>query len=162
TYEELQERHPRLLPALRDHLHVGWLLVNSAEHGGMVLGRDGMVYLDEDRVEGESPLALFSPTAAQHLKRTNGFAHAAAITRAGRHGCAHAADIPGAGFYARALDESCAFEELFSFHGGLGGPQTEAFLLYPQRLSLPDEPIRGAESVHRVLLGWRAALNDAP
>jgi uncharacterized membrane protein YvlD (DUF360 family) len=148
TYEEIEERHPRLLSALRDHVHVGWLLVNSSEHGGLVLGRNGTVYLDGDRVDGESPLTEFSPTAAQHLRRTNGFAHAA--------------DITVGGFYDPALDESCAFEELISFHGGLGGPQTQAFLLYPQRLSLPDGPIMGAEAVHRVLLGWRGALNDAP
>ena len=148
TYEELEERHPRLLPALRDHPHVGWLLVHSSEHGGMVLGRDGTLYLADDRVEGENPLAEFSPTASQHLRRTDGFAHVA--------------DIMVGGFYDPALAESCAFEELISFHGGLGGPQTEAFLLYPQRLSLPDGPIMGAEAVHRVLLGWRAALNDAP
>jgi uncharacterized membrane protein YvlD (DUF360 family) len=30
TLEELAERHPRLLPALREHPHVGWLLVRSA------------------------------------------------------------------------------------------------------------------------------------
>ena len=33
TLEEIDERHPRLLPALREHPHVGWLLVRSAEHG---------------------------------------------------------------------------------------------------------------------------------
>ncbi|HEV8460524.1 MAG TPA: phage holin family protein [Gaiellaceae bacterium] len=148
TYEEIEQRHPRLLSALRDHVHVGWLLVNSSEHGGMVLGRDGTVYLDEDRAEGESPLAAFSPTASQHLRRTNGFEHAA--------------DITVGGFYDRGIDESCAFEELISFHGGLGGPQTQPFLLYPHRLSLPDGPIMGAEAVHRILLGWRVALNEAP
>ena len=148
TYEEIQERHPRLLPALRDHVHVGWLLVHSAEHGPLVLGRAGTVYLEEGRVEGENPLSEFSPTAAQHLLRTSGFEHAA--------------DITVGGFFDPALDESCAFEELISFHGGLGGSQTRPFILYPDRLSLPDEPIIGAEAVHRVLAGWRAVLNDAP
>jgi hypothetical protein len=57
------------------------------------------------------------------------------------------------------LDEGCAFEELISFHGGLGGPQTRPFLLYPSALSLPDEPIIGAASVNLVLRGWRAQLN---
>ena len=33
TLEEIEERHPRLIPALRDHPHVGFLLVRSAEHG---------------------------------------------------------------------------------------------------------------------------------
>jgi hypothetical protein len=31
--EEIDERRPELLPALRAHPHVGWLLVRSSEHG---------------------------------------------------------------------------------------------------------------------------------
>ena len=38
TMEEIDERHPDLLPALRAHPHVGWLLVRSAEHGAVALG----------------------------------------------------------------------------------------------------------------------------
>ena len=34
-------------------------------------------------------------------------------------------------FYDPELDEGCAFEELISFHGGLGGPQTRPFVLFP-------------------------------
>ena len=33
TREEIDERHPELIPALRGHPHIGWLLVRSAEHG---------------------------------------------------------------------------------------------------------------------------------
>ena len=39
TMEEIDERHPELLPALRSHPHVGWLLVRSSEHGAVALGR---------------------------------------------------------------------------------------------------------------------------
>ena len=62
-------------------------------------------------------------------------------------------------FYDAELDEGCAFEELISFHGGLGGPQTRAFILHPPRLELPGEPIVGAAAVHRVLTGWRRELD---
>ena len=67
-------------------------------------------------------------------------------------------------FYDPVLDEGCAFEELISFHGGLGGPQTRPFLLVPPGLPLPEEPIIGAEEVHRLFLAWRRALAgaDAP
>src|SRR5206468_12773707 len=33
TREEIDERHPRLLPTLRAHPHVGWLLVRSQQDG---------------------------------------------------------------------------------------------------------------------------------
>jgi hypothetical protein len=61
-------------------------------------------------------------------------------------------------FYDPALDEGCAFEELISFHGGLGGPQTRGFILSPARLPLPPEPILGAAAVHSLLSGWRWML----
>ena len=109
TLEEIDERHPRLLPALREHPHVGWLLVRSERDGPLVLGARGTRYLADGRVEGEDPLATFSPNAPQHLLRTDGFAHVA--------------DIMVGSFYDPALDEGCAFEELISFHGGIGGPR---------------------------------------
>jgi hypothetical protein len=144
TLEEIEARHPALVPALREHDHVGWVLVRSAEHGAVVLGPRGTRHLDSGRVEGEDPLAAFSPTAAQHLRRTDGFAHVA--------------DLMVGSFYDPALDEGCAFEELISFHGGLGGPQTRPFILHPARLPLSGEPLIGAAAVHGVLLGWRTML----
>jgi uncharacterized membrane protein YvlD (DUF360 family) len=144
TLEEIEQRHPELLPALREHPHIGWLLVHSSEHGAVVLGPAGMRHLRSGRIDGEDPLALFSPTAAQHLLRTDGFAHAP--------------DIAVGSFYDPERDEGCAFEELISFHGGLGGPQTRPFILHPERLPLPHEPIVGAAAVHAVLSDWRDRL----
>ena len=148
TLEEIHERHPRLIPALREHPHVGWLLLRSSERGPVVLGAHGVRYLADDRVEGDDPLAGFSANAARHLRRTDGFAHVA--------------DIMVNSFYDAQLDEGCAFEELISFHGGMGGPQTRATLLYPAGLPLPPEPIVGAEHAHRVLAGWRRLLQGEP
>jgi uncharacterized membrane protein YvlD (DUF360 family) len=144
TLEEIDERHPDLLPALRAHPHVGWLLVRSSEHGAVALGARGANYLSEGRVEGEDPLSPFSPTAAAHLLRSDGFGFVA--------------DIMVNSFYDEQLDEGCAFEELISFHGGMGGPQTRPFLLHPVGLEAPDEPVIGAEAAHRVLAGWRRRL----
>jgi uncharacterized membrane protein YvlD (DUF360 family) len=147
TMEEIDERHPGLLQALREHPHVGWLLVRSSENGPVVLGGKGARYLADGRVEGEDPLAHFSPTAHLHLARTDGFEHVA--------------DIMAGSFYDPELDEGCAFEELISFHGGLGGPQTRPFILHPIELPVPGEPIIGAASVHGLLKSWRAHLQGA-
>jgi hypothetical protein len=145
TLEELNDRHPRLLPALRNHSHVGWLLVRSEQDGPVVLGAGGVHYLASGRIDGVDPLAAFSPNAPQHLLRTDGFAHVA--------------DIMVGSFYDPSLEEGCAFEELISFHGGLGGPQTRPFLLYPAALPITDTPIVGAAAVNLLLRGWRAHLN---
>ena len=47
-------------------------------------------------------------------------------------------------FYDPDLDEGCAFEELISFHGGIGGLQTRPFILHPTNLEILDGPILGA------------------
>ena len=65
-------------------------------------------------------------------------------------------------FYDADLEQGCAFEELISFHGGLGGPQTQPFVLYPVELPVPGEPIVGAAAVHELLSGWRAMLQRDP
>jgi hypothetical protein len=53
--------------------------------------------------------------------------------------------------------EVAAFEELVGCHGGLGGPQTQPFVLYPAALATDgDEPIIGAAHLHRVLKSWVA------
>ncbi len=147
TREEIDARHPRLLPALREHPHIGWLLVHSAEHGPVVLGPHGTRHLVDGRCEGQDPLAAFSSTAARHLLRTDGFAHVA--------------DVMVGSFYDPDLEEGCAFEELISFHGGLGGPQTRPFIMYPPRLVVPAERLVGASAVHDLLLSWRRALETA-
>ena len=112
TLEEIEQRHPRLIPALRDHPHIGFLLVRSSEHGPVVLGSKGTHYLNDGRVEGEDPLGRFAPNAAAHLRRTDGFDHVA--------------DIMVNSFYDHELEQGCAFEELISFHGGMGGPADAA------------------------------------
>jgi uncharacterized membrane protein YvlD (DUF360 family) len=148
TREEIDERHPELIPALCEHPHIGFVLVRSSEDGPIVIGARGSRRLADGQVIGEDPLAGFSPNAGQHLRRTDGFPHVA--------------DIMVNSFYDPVTEEGCAFEELISFHGGMGGPQTEPFILHPGKLAVPDEPLIGAEAVHRLLRAWRAELNGTP
>ena len=142
SLEEIEERHPQLISALREHPHVGWLLVRSDRRGPLVLGPAGTRELDGGQIDGDDPLAPFSPTAAEHLLRTDGFEHVA--------------DIMVGSFYDPVRDEGCAFEELISFHGGLGGPQTRPFILHPETLPLPDEPIVGRRRGPRAATGLAA------
>src|SRR4051812_1043067 len=144
TLEWIQERYPQLIPTLRDHQGIGFLLVRSAERGALAIGRDGTHELDSGRVEGSDPLAPFGPNAAAHVKRTDGFAHCA--------------DIMLNSTYWTETDEVAAFEELVGSHGGLGGTQCHPFAAVPDGLRLPDGPIVGAVAMHHAMRGWLAQL----
>jgi uncharacterized membrane protein YvlD (DUF360 family) len=144
TLEELNDRHPRLIPSLRSHPHIGWILVDSSAEGPLALGAGGVHHLEDGRVEGDDPLADLAPNAPWHLLRTDRFAHVA--------------DLMIGSFYDPDLEEGCAFEELISFHGGLGGPQTQPFILAPADLPVPDRAVTGAAQVHELLAEWRRCL----
>ena len=114
--------------------------------GPLVIGGSGIRYLSDDRVEGIDPLLTFGPNAADHLRRTDSFRNAP--------------DILVNSFFDPHADEGAAFEELIGFHGGLGGEQTQPFLLYPSVFDLPTGPIVGAASVHEIFKQWRASTTD--
>jgi uncharacterized membrane protein YvlD (DUF360 family) len=144
TLERVEELYPRVVPALRGHPGVGFLMMRSEEHGAVAIGAHGVNFLEEDRVEGHDPLAPFGPNAPRHLRRTDGFPHCA--------------DIMLNSTYWEQMDEVAAFEELVGSHGGMGGAQSYPFLLHPAELELPDEELVGPEAVHRHLRGWLVEL----
>ncbi|MDQ0597776.1 uncharacterized membrane protein YvlD (DUF360 family) [Streptomyces canus] len=143
TKEEIDARHPALLTTLANHPGIGFLLVRSEEHGGVVLGPFG-TEIPVGRLDEEpGPLAAFGPGAADVVRRTHGFAHTA--------------DIMVNSWYDPVDGEVLAFEEQIGSHGGLGGAQGRPFLLSPVVLSAPvadTEELVGAEQVHRVLCRW--------
>ena len=136
SYEDMERAMPGFIEALVKHEGVGFVMVRSSEHGAMVIGEQGTNFLDEDRIEGKNPLEDFRPRAPQHLKRTDGFKYCP--------------DILVNSFYDPDTEEGAAFEELLGFHGGLGGPQTAPFILYPTEWELGNEEIVGAEQVYKV------------
>ncbi|MBE6497028.1 MAG: phage holin family protein [Methanobrevibacter sp.] len=136
TYEEIVMLFPDLIPGLVKHTGIGFILVNSIANGGMVIGQDGIYYLETDKIIGENPLENFGENAAKHLKRQNSFKNMP--------------DILVNSFYDEKHDEVCAFEELIGSHGGLGGDQTKPFILYPSEWEDPGDLI-GAESIYKFL-----------
>ncbi|MEU1042864.1 phage holin family protein [Streptomyces sp. NPDC005907] len=142
--EEIDRRHPALLSTLANHPGIGFVLVRSEEHGGLVLGAHGAeAPVDELSDAHPGPLADFGPGAAAAVRRTHAFPHAA--------------DIMVNSWYDPQEGEVLAFEEQIGSHGGLGGDQGRPFLMSPVTLSAPVEDggeLVGAEQVHRVLRRW--------
>ncbi|MEV5432096.1 phage holin family protein [Streptomyces sp. NPDC052701] len=141
--EEIDARHPGLLPTLANHPGIGFLLVRSERYGGVVLGAYGAEIPLDELDDDPGPLAPFGPGAAEAVRRTHGFPHTA--------------DIMVNSFYDPADGEVLSFEEQIGSHGGLGGAQGCPFLLSPLALSPPvgdGAELVGAERVHDVLRRW--------
>jgi uncharacterized membrane protein YvlD (DUF360 family) len=140
TVEELEELHPGLVGKLAEHPGVGLLMVRSSLHGPVAFGPRGLRYLEENRVEGEDPTEIFGAHTVMSLTRED------AMT--------HAPDLLLLSQYDPVMGEVAAFEELIGSHGGLGGPQTEPFILHPSDWTLDEEVPLGAPAVYRNIRRW--------
>lgn len=148
TYEQIQEAYPELILGLSKHPGIGWVLVKSETNDSMVIGKAGINYLDVGTVEGVDPLAVYGPGAAAKVKRESSFPNCP--------------DILVNTTYDPTTQELCGFENQASHHGGLGGPQTHPFILYPAALPYDGKPIIGPMSVHRLIRGWREQVQGLP
>ena len=144
TWERLDDAHPGLVEALASHPGVGLVLLRSETLGPVVLGGRGIRHLDTGRVEGSDPLVPFGSLAEASLRRLDEMANVG--------------DLAVVSMLDPETGEVAAFEELVGSHGGMGGAQTDAFLLYPAAFAEPVGPIVGAPAVHRVLVGWLEGL----
>ena len=140
THEDLAERYPALLDALRLHPGIGFVLVDGVVHGA----RGTRDVRNGGAAVGVDPLAPYGPNAAAHVARTDGFAHCP--------------DVLVNSTWWPDTEEVAAFEELVGSHGGMGGPQSYPFVLAPAGLPHPDGEVVGAEEVHRLLRAWLAHL----
>jgi hypothetical protein len=143
TLDELEQHFPALVPGLVEHPGVAFVVVDTAEHGPVVRGRQGEHRLREGVVLGSDPLAAFGPDAPAFVLR--------------------AASMPEApDVYVNSLlddmGEVAAFEGLVGCHGGLGGWQDRAMLVWPAELPAPEEMVVGADAMHDLLVSWLELL----
>jgi len=139
TLEQLAETYPGLVDSLAGHPGVGAILVSSEAHGSLVVGRAGINFLDEGRVEGDDPVAQYGGRSREAFIRLDGMDHVP--------------DLSVISLYDPEFEEVAAFEELIGSHGGLGGVQTQALLLHPSEWQL-DEELVGAPAVYRQIRRW--------
>jgi hypothetical protein len=140
TLEELDAWYPDLVRGLARHPGVGFIVVGSSADGPVAVGELGRHRLRDGHVEGIDPLSRYGPHAARDLLD--------------HQRIAHVGDIVAVSRLDRGTDEVAAFEELVGSHGGIGGWQTEAVLVYPATWHHPREEIRGPDAVYRQLVGW--------
>ena len=144
TEEAIETRYPGLIEALARHPGIGALLVRSADGHALVLGPYGRLDLTADPSAGDHALADYGPRAVENLRHLEGLANVG--------------DLMLFGAIDRVSGEVTGFEELVGSHGGLGGWQSEPFILCPATLTLADDPPLGAPAVYRQLIAWQKQL----
>jgi uncharacterized membrane protein YvlD (DUF360 family) len=149
TVEQIAVAYPGLVEALVGHPGVEFLIVVSETRGPIVIGKHGIRELDPDIVvEGDDPLAPFTPHTAGFLCRLARFPHSG--------------DVMVMGKYDASTGQVITMDELVGAHGGVGGMQTEPFVMFPAGWTDRPPEIIGADGLHHFLLRYiRGETNGA-
>ena len=125
TLNELNAAYPGMVDALVQHDGVGFVVAYDDDEIPVVFGKNGARNLHTGDVTGEDPLTPFGDVElrAWQIKRI--------------------ADFPNCGdlvLNSPVYPDGtvAAYEELIGSHGGLGGEQTDAFILHPGDMEIPE------------------------
>lgn len=121
--ESVREILPGLVEGLIDHPGIEFVMGQSVA-GPIVFTRGGARLVDGAEAKGVDPLRKFGPAAIKALRRLDEYPHSGDLILNGR--------------VNRRDGSVVAFEDLVGSHGGLGGPQTEAFAIVPEEWDVPD------------------------
>jgi uncharacterized membrane protein YvlD (DUF360 family) len=137
---ELEDAYPGLLDALVAHPGIGFVVAHAEDGVPWALGKQGVRDLETGAVDGDDPLLPYGDPGmrAAQLLRLARFPHAGDL-------------IVNSTLYEDG--QVAAFEELVGSHGGLGGQQTEAFMLHPADMVVP--PTSNATDVFGLLIARR-------
>jgi hypothetical protein len=140
TREAIEQHYPGLIAGLVRHPGIGAVLAIGEDGRTLVIGASGERTIHGTSGAGPDPLAQFGEGASVALASLDELAHLGDLILLGRVN-------PESG-------EVVGFEELVGSHGGLGGWQTQPFLMCPASWSLAADPLVGASAVHRQLRDW--------
>lgn len=148
SLEGIAKSHPDLLPGLVRHEGIAFIMVRSEEHGPLVISRDGVRNLEDGSVEGNDPLEHFGEHAASNLAELDSYQHIG--------------DIFVISMYDPSTQEIAPFEHQVGAHGGLGGMQTKAFVMYPSAFAMEDKTVDlvGAPAVNHKIHQWIARAKE--
>jgi len=124
TYSELNKAYPGMLDKLVQHEGVGFVVSYDDDCVPLVFGKMGARNLHTGEVTGEDPLKPYGDPdfRAAQVRRVADFPHSGDL-------------IVNSTLYPDGT--VAAMEELIGNHGGLGGEQTDAFILHPANVPIP-------------------------
>jgi uncharacterized membrane protein YvlD (DUF360 family) len=136
TLDELNEAFPGMFDAVLNHEGVGLVVATQTDGAPIAFGKGGTRNLHTGEVTGVDPLLPYGDVElrAWQLRRV--------------------ADFPSAGdliIVSRLYPDGtvAALEELIGNHGGMGGEQTDSFLLHPADMVVP--PTRSSVDMFALL-----------
>ena len=147
----IERAYPGLIEGLAHHPGIGAVLVGTDEGHTVAIGPDGERDVNATGpCRGEDPLAAFGDDAGEILARVGELEHVGDLMLLGRLD-------PASGLVVN-------MEDLIGSHGGLGGWQTQPFILCPAAWQPAADPLEGAPAVYTqsAHLARRARAGPAP
>ena len=125
TLNELNSAYPGMVDKLVAHPGVGFIVSYSDDLTPLVLGKQGQRNLGTGEVTGEDPLAAYGEAdfRAAQVRRVADFPHNGDL-------------LVISTLYPDGT--VAAMEELIGNHGGLGGEQTDTFILHAMDMQVPE------------------------
>jgi hypothetical protein len=147
---ELNEVYPGMIDAVVEHEGIGLVVGYEDDGTALALGKAGKRNLHTGDVTGEDPLKQYAPETG----------HGSASIEKRVWQLKRVMDFPSAGdlwLISTVYPDGtvAALEELVGSHGGVGGEQTDAFILHPSDMDVPDT--RNSTDVFHILNNHRGA-----
>jgi hypothetical protein len=150
TTEDLLKNHSTLLETLIDHPGIGFVVTVRENGEILMIGKKGMRRLKSGEIDGEDPMLPY-------MVGRNGEYTIRALSELASF--PHSGDIIING---NLLENGLivTFESQVGTHGGLGGAQTEPFIIFPKRLRNKRDQMQSPAEIHTFLSGILARGAD--
>ncbi len=147
TLNELNSAYPGMVDALVQHEGIGFVVAYEDSGEPVAFGKNGARNLHTGDVVGDDPLAPFGDVELRswQVRRIADFKDAGDL-------------ILNSTIYPDGT--VAALEELIGSHGGLGGKQTDAFILHPGDMQVPAT--RNSQDVKAILDARRGLHGPTP
>ena len=136
TLNELNAAYPGMVDAVVQHEAIGFVVAYEDDGTPVAFGKNGARNLHTGEVVGEDPLEIYGDVELRswQVRRVADFSNSGDL-------------IINSTIYPDGT--VAALEEMVGSHGGLGGEQTDAFILHPGDMEIPET--RNSRDVKAIL-----------